>query len=1085
MTVFHQIDLNQLLISEQINVWGANQEVLEEQALKELEIFAEDNKTSICNEVEDGEIQELEDSSSNKIGDITLNIDKYIQQQEALKKRQEFKKSLDNSSEQINIKFDTRKKRKRKKLSESIKTNFNIVAEISDNTDFGSIEHNLKSSRTNKRSQVQESPANDISAEDITKNIVDEHFDSSRDDISGSEYFPSENEKDSDQEFELPLPRASKIPKSQARKRKRETEIINKVEDDGVWQCYKARLDVYYKKLEEELDLRRLHEDDDSREKSDFHLLKGGLKVPLNIWDRLYGYQQDSVKWLWKIHQKSTGALLGDEMGLGKTVQIIAFLQALEISRVLSCHGRFNGLGPSLVVCPATVIHQWVKHFHEWAPEFRVAVLHQSGSFQGNKADLIKDMHETKGIIITTYLGILKYKDNLLDHNWHYVILDEGHKIRNPTAKVTVAVKQIRTPHRIMLTGSPMQNNLTELWSLFDYTNPGMLGNLSTFQEHFANPILHGGFANSTPMQEATALSVATTLKHIITPYMLRRSKTEVQHHISLPNKSEQVLFCSLSKEQTDLYKNYLMSEHVNMILGRGTKNWFSDNHIRSNVLVAITKLRKICNHPDIFLNEEEPNDIEDSGLPEDERFGYYKKSGKMVVVSALLKIWKKQGHRVLLFTQSRSMILILEQFLHQNGYKYLKMDGSTSISKRQPLIDKFNQDSSYDVFLSTTRVGGLGVNLTGANRVIIFDPDWNPATDTQARERAWRIGQDKEVTIYRLLSAGTIEEKMYQRQVWKQLLSNKILIDPKTNKFFKSSDLHDLFSLQEQQGGNPETANIFHDSRVRIQDNIKKKNKKKKSGKSTIQEPENLFTEEKIQQMKNLAQQIAKSLSKQPSSFQLELEEERLKKLQEKEALKKLTPQELLQYNKKKAIEEKPAVNEIDGSEAKVSFSEALEYSKKTAELHHDLISHKKDPLEAKKTVDEIHKQITKAPVILLDEFTKDREKSPKREKKKRKNKCVTDISGTIDGEQVEGLVKTEVKKRKKEKKLTADSESQDDYVLGKLFQKTGVSGALKHESIVNGRQGGNLRIHSETKMRAEKSLEALRKSRVDNWRW
>ncbi|KAJ8968952.1 hypothetical protein NQ317_007714 [Molorchus minor] len=400
-----------------------------------------------------------------------------------------------------------------------------------------------------------------------------------------------------------------------------------------------------------------------------------------------------------------------------------------------------------------------VNHFHEWAPEFRVAVLHQSGSYQGKKTQLIKEIHKSKGIIITTYQGILKFKGNLLEHIWHYMILDEGHKVRTPTAKVTIAVKEFRTPHRVMLTGTPMQNNLTELWSLFDFTNPGMLGSLMMFQEHFATPILHGGFANSTPMQEATALPVATALKNIITHYMLRRSKNEVKHHIFLPNKSEQVLFCSLTHEQKDLYKEYLMSEHVNMILGRGTKHWFSNNHMRANVLVAITTLRKICNHPDIYLCASDDNKLkyDDNDIPIESRFGYYKKSGKMIVVSALLKIWKKQGHRVLLFTQGRSMIAIFQDFLEQQNYKYLKMDGSTSVSSRQIIINQFNKDNSYDVFLLTTRVGGLGVNLTGADRVIIFDPDWNPATDTQARERAWRIGQDKNVTIYRLLSAGTI----------------------------------------------------------------------------------------------------------------------------------------------------------------------------------------------------------------------------------------------------------------------------------------------------------------------------------------
>ncbi|KAG5895534.1 hypothetical protein JTB14_010678 [Gonioctena quinquepunctata] len=1076
------IDLNQLLVSENINVWGTDQEVLEEQALKELQIFAEENQSSIDDQLGHSEISEQADTSSKPV-ESTLNIEKYIQQQEELKKRQEFKKSLSYNNESLNVEFGRSRKRKRKTSTHPNKNDSKINK--NDYEDVKS-EHTVEST-CNKSTGSRESV---ISLCDSHEK-EDRNSNSETEDLSGSEYVPSENEHDSEPEY-FESAKSDEISSKQAKKRKRKnsTEFMKKVEDDGVWKSYKARLDAYYKKCEEEITLKELDvddDDDDVAEKSEFHFLKGGLKVPVKIWNKLYGYQQDSLKWLWKIHREATGGILGDEMGLGKTVQIIAFLQALEISRVMSCHGRFNGLGPSLVVCPATVIHQWVKHFHEWAPEFRVAILHQSGSFQGNKVDLIKDMHKTKGIIITTYLGILKYKGDLLDYNWHYVILDEGHKIRNTTAKITVAIKQIRTPHRIMLTGSPMQNNLMELWSLFDYTNPGMLGNSATFQEHFANPILQGGFSNSTPMQEATAQSVATTLKSLITPHMLRRTKNEVQHHISLPNKSEQVLFCSLSEEQTRMYKNYLLSEHVNMILGRGTKNWFSENQMRSNVLVAITNLRKICNHPDIYLSEDEGNAMDDDSLPEDEQFGYYKKSGKMIVVSALLKIWKKQGHRVLLFTQSRKMIVVFQQFLYQYGYKYLKMDGSTSISTRQPLIEKFNKDSSYDVFLLTTKVGGLGVNLTGANRVIIYDPDWNPATDTQARERAWRIGQDKQVTVYRLLSAGTIEEKMYQRQVWKQLLSNKILVDPKTNRFFKSSDLHDLFSLQENNDSNPETANIFHNSRVRIQETLekKKKEKKMKKSKSSSKDTGVNFTEDKIQQMKNLAQQIAKSLSKKPTPYQRELEDERQRKLQEKNTLKQLTPQELFHYNKVKANEIEPVGNKIDGYEAKVSFSEALQYSEKTAKLHHELNSHKTDPAEAVKTVEEIHKVITKEPVKLIESFTKNHKESPKCEKKKRKNKCVVDVTGTIDGERVDGLVKTEIKKEKRHKKQKSETESQDDYVLGKLFQKKGVSGALRHESIVSGSKGGNLRIHTEARMRAEKSLEALRKSRLDNWTW
>ncbi|KAJ8940277.1 hypothetical protein NQ318_007648 [Aromia moschata] len=1017
-------DLKELRISQGINVWSTNQNLLEKQALHEIEVFAEENDN----------LEDVNKPDIKNDGRTILNIESYLKSQ------------VDDRSKELanTISKKTHKHHKSKKLKHK---------------------HDWNSNESHNIEQVCTVAQNLVDNENIDNLAAEEDCDK---DWSGSEYIPSEGELDSDYDAQG----SNKPEKVYTAKRKRKEDksdhIIEKVKDDGLLQNYKYRLDLYYKELEKELS-------SNQNETEEYHLLKGGLKIPIKLWNNLYSYQQDGVTWLWTLHQKSTGGLLGDEMGLGKTVQIIVFLQSLEYSRIVSSHGRFNGLGPSLIVCPTTVIHQWVKHFHEWAPEFRVAVLHQSGSYQGNKAELIKDIHKNKGIIITTYLGILKYKGNLLEYTWHYVILDEGHKIRNPTAKVSIAVKEFRTPYRIMLTGSPMQNNLTELWSLFDFTNPGMLGNLTTFQEHFATPFC----------MEATALSVATALKNIITPFLLRRSKNEVQHNICLPNKSEQVLFCSLTDEQRDLYKGYLMSEHVNMILGRGTKNWFSESYTRGNVLVAITTLRKICNHPDIYLCEADENHKNgEDALPE-EKFGYYKRSGKMVVVSALLKIWKKQGHRVLLFTQGRAMIIIFQEFLEQQGYKYLKMDGSTSVSSRQTLIDKFNQDSSYDVFLLTTRVGGLGVNLTGANRVIIFDPDWNPATDTQARERAWRIGQDKQVTIYRLLSAGTIEEKMYQRQVWKQLLSNKVLLDPRTNKFFRTSDLHDLFSLQETTDSHPETANIFHESRVRIQESIKRKerakNKKRKNIPATATEStssEVQFSEDKIQAMKNLAQQIAKSLSQnkeekpapKKTSYQLELEVERQLKLKEKQELKKMTAQELLLYNKEKANQkEDDTSNIIDDCETNASFSKALEYSETTAKLHHILNSGKvKDPDEVKKKAVDIRKTIanvkTDMPVIRsgvdssennsndsVRRFNSD--VSSRKKKHKRKDKCrpIVDKSGIIDGERVDGLVKSEVKKIKRDKKKKEhDNESQDDFVLGKLFAKKGVSGALQHDSII-----------------------------------
>ncbi|XP_060531636.1 LOW QUALITY PROTEIN: DNA excision repair protein ERCC-6-like [Cylas formicarius] len=870
----------------------------------------------------------------------------------------------------------------------------------------------------------------------------EEHY-SAADNNSGSEYVPSADDtSDHDSSKRKPKrpSKKSSVNKSAGLKKSKSPlkKPIAKYKDDALVKNYKARLDKYYKKLEE-------HKLDDLEDESDV-ALSGGLKVHRELWERLYGYQQDGVEWLWDIHQKSVGGLLGDEMGLGKTVQVIVFLHSLQYSRIISSHCRYNGLGPTMIVCPATIIHQWVKHFHEWAPEFRVAVLHQSGTHQGNKTAFIKDMNQSKGVIITTYAGLLKYKGNFAEYNWHYLILDEGHKVRNPSAKVTVAAKGLRTPHRIMLTGSPMQNNLVELWSLFDFTNPGILGDLATFQEHFISPILKGGFANSSSMQEATALSVASTLKNIISPYLLRRSKNDVQNYLQLPNKSEQVLFCTLTDDQKDLYKNYLLGERVTSIIDNGSRTWRSENALRANMLVAITALRKLCNHPDLFLFDENEAKNDDADLPDS--FGYYKKSGKMVVVSALLKIWKRQRHRVLLFSQGRSMIKIFEQFLVQHHYTYLKMDGSTSVASRQGLIDKFNQDSSYDVFLLTTRVGGLGVNLTGADRVIIYDPDWNPATDTQARERAWRIGQDKSVTIYRLLSAGTIEEKMYQRQVWKQLLSNKILIDPSTNKFFKSSDLFDLFSLPSDP--KPETTNIFQESRVRLQEKYKEKQesrakRKLKNRQTDEASGESIFTEERVEAMKALARQIAKGITANPEPHTQKAE--RLCYLTEKQRLRELTPPELVKYNRLNFNERKGDADELV---AGCSFEKALEASAKTS------LNQKIAKEERKR-----RKRLKKASV------------GPEAKRKK-----TVDTSGKIDGVDVTGLVKREVPKR--EKRSKTGMKSQDSYILEHLFSKKGVSGALEHESVVNqGVRKYTLKIREEAERKASKALEALKKSR------
>jgi len=555
---------------------------------------------------------------------------------------------------------------------------------------------------------------------------------------------------------------------------------FTKTKDDGDKECYIARLRRWEKnRTAEEIEM-----------DGQFEKLKEGLKIPGVLWSKLFNYQRVAVQWMYELHQQRCGGILGDEMGLGKTVQVIAYLASLSFTR--SANTTTSGLGATIVVCPTTVLHQWVSELHRWWPPFRVGVLHTSGSFTGSKSSLIRSMNRCRGILVMSYGAVITHADELSRLNWEYVILDEGHKIRNPDAKVTLAVKQLATPHRLILSGSPLQNNLKELWSLFDFIYPGKLGTLPTFIQEFSGPITQGGYSNATAVQVATAFRCATVLKDTIGPYLLRRMKQDVKQHINLPDKNEQVLFCKLTDEQRRLYRTYIDSRETQSILDG-----------RMKVFIGLIALRKICNHPDIFYPPAGPGD-------EEEEFGDYRRSGKMIVIHSLLKIWKKQGHRVLLFTQSRQMLKILEMYSKSQGYKYLKLDGTTGVGSRQPLIQKFNSSQDIFLFILTTKVGGLGVNLTGANRVVIFDPDWNPSTDTQARERAWRIGQDKQVTIYRLMTSGTIEEKIYHRQIYKQFLVNRVLKDPKQRRFFKSNDLYELFTLNETDNDKTETSAIF-----------------------------------------------------------------------------------------------------------------------------------------------------------------------------------------------------------------------------------------------------------------------------------
>ncbi|NXY67069.1 ERCC6 protein, partial [Glareola pratincola] len=857
---------------------------------------------------------------------------------------------------------------------------------------------------------------------------------------------------------------------------------VKRWRDDGDEDYYKQRLRRWQKerlKDKEHQTAEELSEESDTE-------FEEGFKVPGFLFKKLFKYQQTGVRWLWELHCQQAGGILGDEMGLGKTIQIIAFLAGLSYSKIRTRGSNYRqGLGPTVIVCPATVMHQWVKELHTWWPPFRVAVLHETGSYTDKKAKLIREIASCHGILITSYSYIRLMQDIIHSYDWHYVILDEGHKIRNPNAAVTLACKQFRTPHRIILSGSPMQNNLKELWSLFDFVFPGKLGTLPVFMEQFSVPITMGGYSNASPVQVKTAYKCACVLRDTINPYLLRRMKADVKMSLSLPDKNEQVLFCRLTDEQRQVYQNFINSKEVYQILN-GDMQIFS----------GLVALRKICNHPDLYSGGPRIlKGVPDAEVEEADQFGYWKRSGKMIVVESLLKIWHKQGHRVLFFTQSRQMLQILEVFVRDRNYSYLRMDGTTTIASRQPLITRYNEDKSIFIFLLTTRVGGIGVNLTGADRVIIYDPDWNPSTDTQARERAWRIGQKKQVTVYRLLTAGTIEEKIYHRQIFKQFLTNRVLKDPKQRRFFKSNDLYELFTLSSpdvSQG--TETSAIFAGTGSDVQ--VPKHQFKRKLEKTLDNDTSKgdlHLTESSLPKYSKLSNSCS-TTHVTNSSKATETSEGTKGNLETfdqnshvKDNAQAATNVSSLNNSKEESLEraDKSMSQSLPGDAGSSENDKCL-----SAVVDDELCGTadanvKRDFSHTCGAAGSWEKQVAKTEDGQLDNNhykctskTKHRVDMLSHESHKDKSKKKHHKDAKFEGERIPHLVKQK-RYRKNSEEKEEDSKKNDDYVLEKLFKKSGVHSVMKHDAIMEASNADHVLVEAEASRVAQDALRALKVSR------
>jgi len=463
-------------------------------------------------------------------------------------------------------------------------------------------------------------------------------------------------------------------------------------------------------------------------------------------------YQMTGVKWLMLLNRLGLGACLADDMGLGKTIQIVALLLQLRgqgvgtVSQFVDHGGMVSGRPasavPSLVVAPASLIANWNAEIQRFAPSLSVFVAHSSESTVdlANEGDL-KAALAGIDVAITTY-GVVTRSEALRRVRWRVVVLDEAQAIKNPGAQQTRAVKQIQADGRIALTGTPVENRLGDLWSLFDFLNPGLLGSTAAFTRA------------TKRLAQDTDQSFAP-LRRLVQPYILRRLKTDKRVIADLPEKTEVRAFCSLTREQAALYEKCVKELAKALTQSEGIKR-------RGLVLAHLMQLKQICNHPAQWQGQ--------GGFSAS-------RSGKFARLSELCEELSERQERVLIFTQFREIVAPLVQYLTQIfGRPGLSLDGSTPVPRRRALVDEFQREDGPPFFVLSLKAGGTGLNLTAASHVIHFDRWWNPAVENQATDRAFRIGQKRNVFVHKFVCRGTVEEKIDALIESKATLSHNLL---------------------------------------------------------------------------------------------------------------------------------------------------------------------------------------------------------------------------------------------------------------------------------------------------------------------
>ncbi|XP_061197409.1 lymphocyte-specific helicase-like [Saccostrea echinata] len=625
--------------------------------------------------------------------------------------------------------------------------------------------------------------------------------------------------------------------------------------DSGIGADSISQLDEEERaKLETEKRLKREAEEKILLEKNEEHpvLFTGGS---------LRLYQKEGYKWLKTLYENGVNGILADEMGLGKTVQCIALISHLVYLGVT---------GPFLVVAPLSTIPNWYSEFRRFAPKVPVVLYHGTPEERSQhrakirKKTQIREDVEVQPVVITSYEMTMRDRSQLQHHEWKILIVDEGHRIKNTQCRLIRELRMYRNTHRLLLTGTPLQNNLAELWSLLNFLLPEIFDDLGSFEMWFDVERLSVDDAEEKIVKEEQQKNILSMLHQILTPFMLRRLKQDVE--LNLPPKKELLVYAPMSSMQQEFYTATVdktiidkireknegpevveldsngrpvrrsRNKKVNYSMMEGTdddkaadsdleeelEKWVCDiqesrasmsanrEKVPAKSVVTIRlqhimmQLRKCCNHP--YLLEYPLTESGEYKVDED----LVQLCGKMKLLDVMLKELKSRGHKVLIFSQMTKMLDILQDYCYLRKYSFCRLDGSTSIHDRQEQMSEFNNNPDTFLFLLSTRAGGLGVNLTGADTVIIYDSDWNPQCDLQAQDRCHRIGQTKPVIIYRLVTANTIDQRVVERAAAKRKLEKMVIhkgrfksgIESFTEKFkpLSPQELMDLLKAKDHE---------------------------------------------------------------------------------------------------------------------------------------------------------------------------------------------------------------------------------------------------------------------------------------------